>query len=54
MRPPLLPKCARKFLTESRLLPGFPLFAGQMYTKLGTVGATALLAGLTTLMIPLP
>ncbi|GJJ13985.1 hypothetical protein Clacol_008242 [Clathrus columnatus] len=32
----------------------FPLFAGAMYNRLGTVGATALLAGLTTLMVPLP
>ncbi|KAI0630260.1 MFS general substrate transporter [Trametes polyzona] len=32
----------------------FPLFAGAMYHRLGTVGATALLAGLTTLMAPLP
>lgn len=32
----------------------FPLFAPAMYHKLGTVGATALLAGLTTLMTPLP
>ncbi|EIN05659.1 MFS general substrate transporter [Punctularia strigosozonata HHB-11173 SS5] len=32
----------------------FPLFAVQMYDTLGTVGATALLAGLTTLMAPLP
>ncbi|KAJ7766295.1 major facilitator superfamily domain-containing protein [Mycena maculata] len=32
----------------------FPLFAGAMYNKLGTVGATALLAGLTTIMAPLP
>lgn len=32
----------------------FPLFAGAMYQKLGTVGATALLAGLTTIMAPLP
>ena len=32
----------------------FPLFAGQMYRRLGTVGATALLAGLTTLAAPLP
>jgi len=32
----------------------FPLFAGAMYDRLGTVGATALLAGLTTLMTPLP
>ncbi|KAK7696650.1 hypothetical protein QCA50_001308 [Cerrena zonata] len=32
----------------------FPLFAGQMYRALGTVGATALLAGLTTISAPLP
>lgn len=32
----------------------FPLFAPAMYKTLGTVGATALLAGLTTLMLPLP
>ncbi|TFY71767.1 hypothetical protein EVG20_g1225 [Dentipellis fragilis] len=33
---------------------GFPLFAPAMYHKLGTVGATALLAGLTTVMAPFP
>ncbi|KAI0683311.1 major facilitator superfamily domain-containing protein [Cytidiella melzeri] len=33
---------------------GFPLFSTAMYNKLGTVGATALLAGLMTLMAPLP
>ncbi|KIL61653.1 hypothetical protein M378DRAFT_166604 [Amanita muscaria Koide BX008] len=32
----------------------FPLFAHSMYVKLGAVGATALLAGLATLMMPLP
>ncbi|KAI0269965.1 MFS general substrate transporter [Gloeopeniophorella convolvens] len=32
----------------------FPLFAGQMYNALGTVGATMLLAGLTAVMAPLP
>jgi len=32
----------------------FPLFAGQMYDTLGTVGATVLLAGMTTAMAPLP
>jgi len=32
----------------------FPLFAGQMYRALGTVGATLLLAGLTMAMAPLP
>jgi hypothetical protein len=33
---------------------GFPLFARQMYASLGTVGATALLAGLTTVAGFLP
>ncbi|KAI0283760.1 major facilitator superfamily domain-containing protein [Russula brevipes] len=32
----------------------FPLFAAQMYRALGTIGATLLLAGLTTAMAPLP
>lgn len=32
----------------------FPLFAGQMYHRLGTAGATALLAGLTAVAAPLP
>lgn len=32
----------------------FPLFADQMYHSLGTVGATVLLAGLTTLAVPIP
>jgi hypothetical protein len=32
----------------------FPLFAGPMYNRLGTVGATALLAGVMTLCVPLP
>lgn len=32
----------------------FPLFANQMYNRMGTVGATAFLAGLMTLMAPLP
>ncbi|KAF9445876.1 MFS general substrate transporter [Macrolepiota fuliginosa MF-IS2] len=32
----------------------FSLFAAKMYAKLGTVGATALLAGLTTVLAPLP
>ncbi|KAF8060262.1 major facilitator superfamily domain-containing protein [Lyophyllum atratum] len=39
---------------RSSFAAAFPLFAGAMYAKLGTVGATALLAGLTTLMAPLP
>jgi hypothetical protein len=32
----------------------FPLFSGAMYDRLGTVGATALLAGLTAVLAPLP
>ena len=32
----------------------FPLFTSAMYKKLGTVGATALVAGLATLFAPLP
>ncbi|KAH7924128.1 MFS general substrate transporter [Leucogyrophana mollusca] len=39
---------------RSAFAAAFPLFAGAMYDKLGTVGATALLAGLTTVMAPLP
>jgi len=32
----------------------FPLFTSAVYDKLGTVGATALVAGLATLFAPLP
>ncbi|TDL14038.1 MFS transporter [Rickenella mellea] len=39
---------------RSAFAAGFPLFAPAMYRRLGTVGATALLGGLTTLMAPLP
>ncbi|OCH93586.1 MFS general substrate transporter [Obba rivulosa] len=39
---------------RSTFAAAFPLFAGAMYSTLGTVGATALLAGLTTVMAPLP
>ena len=39
---------------RSSFAAAFPLFAGQMYNKLGTVGATALLAGIMTLCMPLP
>ncbi|KAF9236541.1 major facilitator superfamily domain-containing protein [Melanogaster broomeanus] len=39
---------------RSAFAAAFPLFAGAMYVRLGTVGATALLAGLTTIMAPLP
>ncbi|TVY60679.1 Efflux pump FUB11 [Lachnellula suecica] len=33
---------------------GFPLFATQMYGRLGNQGATSLLAGLAVLMVPIP
>ncbi|KAN0080431.1 Major facilitator superfamily domain containing protein [Tylopilus felleus] len=39
---------------RSAFAAAFPLFAGAMYDRLGTVEATALLAGLTTIMAPLP
>ncbi|PCH41178.1 MFS general substrate transporter [Wolfiporia cocos MD-104 SS10] len=39
---------------RSTFAAAFPLFAKAMYDRLGTVGATALLAGLMTLMTPLP
>jgi hypothetical protein len=39
---------------RSTFAAAFPLFAGAMYHRLGTVGATALLAGLTLMMAPLP
>ncbi|KAF7761644.1 hypothetical protein Agabi119p4_9636 [Agaricus bisporus var. burnettii] len=32
----------------------FPLFAGALYARLGTVGATALMAGITAIMAPFP
>ncbi|KZP22408.1 MFS general substrate transporter [Athelia psychrophila] len=39
---------------RSMFAAAFPLFAGAMYARLGTVGTTALLAGLTAVMAPLP
>ncbi|KAF8609430.1 MFS general substrate transporter [Ceratobasidium sp. AG-I] len=39
---------------RSAFAAAFPLISGPMYKRLGTVGATALLAGLTVLMAPLP
>ncbi|KAJ7467091.1 major facilitator superfamily domain-containing protein [Mycena latifolia] len=39
---------------RSAFAAAFPLFAGTMYNRLGPVGATALLAGLTTILAPLP
>ncbi|KAJ7140499.1 MFS general substrate transporter [Mycena crocata] len=53
-RPIAASAMAANSATRSAFAAAFPLFAGAMYNKLGTVGATALLAGLTTLMAPLP
>ncbi|KIM74731.1 hypothetical protein PILCRDRAFT_827934 [Piloderma croceum F 1598] len=39
---------------RSTFAAAFPLFAGAMYHRLGTVGATALMAGLAAIMAPLP
>ncbi|KIK70121.1 hypothetical protein GYMLUDRAFT_151768 [Collybiopsis luxurians FD-317 M1] len=39
---------------RSTFAAAFPLFAGAMYDRLGTVGATALLAGIMTVTVPLP
>ncbi|KAA1469729.1 MFS general substrate transporter [Dentipellis sp. KUC8613] len=53
-RPVAASAMAANSFMRSSFAAGFPLFASQMYDKLGTVGATALLAGLTTIMAPLP
>jgi hypothetical protein len=45
---------ASNSFVRSCFAAGFPLFAGAMYKTLGTVGATALLAGLCAVMAPLP
>lgn len=39
---------------RSSFAAAFPLFAHPMYVVLGAPGATALLAGIMTLMVPLP
>ncbi|KAF8878172.1 hypothetical protein CPB84DRAFT_1794365 [Gymnopilus junonius] len=39
---------------RSSFAVAFPLFANQMHHRLGTVGATARLAGLMTILAPLP
>ena len=53
-RPIAASAMASNTFTRTSAAAAFPLFAGQMYERLGTVGATALLAGLTTLAAPLP
>lgn len=41
-------------VVRSTLGASFPLFAVQMYNKLGVPGATALLGGLAVLFVPVP
>ena len=53
-RPIAASAMAANTFVRTSFAAAFPLFAGQMYNRLGTVGATALLAGLTTLAAPLP
>ena len=45
---------ASNSFVRSCFAASFPLFTSRMYDTLGTVGATALLAGLATLFAPLP
>ncbi|TCD70550.1 hypothetical protein EIP91_002896 [Steccherinum ochraceum] len=53
-RPVAASAMAGNTFVRTSFAAAFPLFAGQMYDALGTVGATALLAGLTTVIAPLP
>lgn len=53
-RPIAASALAANAFVRTSFAAAFPLFAGQMYDRLGTVGATALLAGLTTIAAPLP
>jgi MFS family permease len=53
-RPIAASAVASNSFMRSSFAAAFPLFSTQMYNRLGTVGATALLAGLMTLAVPLP
>ncbi|KAJ9093715.1 hypothetical protein QFC21_006311 [Naganishia friedmannii] len=53
-RPVAASAMASNSFMRSSFAAGFPLFAKQMFDKLGTVGASALLAGITCLLAPLP
>ena len=53
-RPIAASAMASNSLMRSMFAAIFPLFSTQMYHALGTVGATALLACIATLMAPLP
>lgn len=53
-RPHAASAMAGNSLVRCSSAAAFPLFSNYMYVRLGVVGATCLLAGLTTLMVPLP
>ena len=53
-RPIAASAMAANTFSRASFAAAFPLFSNQMYNQLGTVGATALLAGLTTVTAPLP
>ncbi|KAH8097023.1 MFS general substrate transporter, partial [Cristinia sonorae] len=53
-RPIAASAMAANTFVRATFAAAFPLFARQMYNRLGTVGATALLAGLTSITAPLP
>lgn len=53
-RPMAASALAANTFVRSAFAAAFPLFAGQMFNSLGTVGATALLAGVMMLTVPLP
>lgn len=53
-RPVAASAMASNSVMRSSFAAGFPLFAVPMYNRLGTVGATCLLGGLSVLMVPLP
>jgi hypothetical protein len=53
-RPMAASAMAANAFLRSAFGAAFPLFAGQIYTRLGADGATALLAGVMTVAAPLP
>lgn len=53
-RPMAASVMAANAFVRSVFAAAFPLFAGQMYARMGTVGATAFLAGIMTVAAPLP
>lgn len=53
-RPIAASALASNAVTRGSSAAAFPLVARQMYHRMGTVGATAMLAGLTTLAAVLP